>query len=86
MDKYITNGLKQNNMMLIAVIDILILVGLVLKVRDNNKLINELLRFQLGTSKHVDELGKELVLMSRRVDELEAQAKQQGWSYDPTKK
>jgi hypothetical protein len=73
-------------MMVIVVINALILVGLVLKVRDNNKLINELLRFQLGTSKHVDELGKELVLMSRRVDELEAQAKQQGWSYDPTKK
>ena len=72
-------------MIIIAVIDILILAGLVLAIRDNNKLINELLRFQLGTSKHVDELGKELVLMSRRVDELEAQAKQQGWPYDPTK-
>jgi cell division protein FtsB len=86
MDKYITNGLKQNNMMLIVVIDALILLGLVLKVRDNNKLVNELLRFQLKSSNHVDELGKELVEMSRRVDVLEAQAKQQGWPYDPTKK
>jgi hypothetical protein len=73
-------------MMLIVVIDALILFGLVLIVRDNNKLVNKLLRFQLETSNHVEKLGKELVLMSLRVDELEAQAKQQGWPYDPTKK
>ena len=73
-------------MMLIVVIDALILVGLILIVRDNNKLVNKLLRFQLETSNHVEKLGEELVLMSRRVDELEAQAKQQGWPYDPTKK
>lgn len=73
-------------MMLIVVIDALILVGLVLKVRDNNKLVNELLKFQLVTSSHIEELCKEVADLVQRVDELEAQAKQQGWSYDPTKK
>lgn len=72
--------------MMLIVVDALILIGLVLIVRDNNKLVNKLLRFQLETSNHVDKLGKELVEMSRRVDALEAQAKQQGWPYDPTKK
>ena len=73
-------------MMLIVVIDALILVGLILALRDNNKLVNELLKFQLVTSSHIEELCKEVADLVQRVDELEAQAKQQGWSYDPTKK
>jgi uncharacterized protein YoxC len=73
-------------MIVIAVIDILILVGLVLAIRDNNKTVNELLRYQLVTSSHIEELCKELADLLQRVDALEAQAKQQGWPYDPTKK
>ena len=73
-------------MMLIVVIDALILVGLVLEIRSNNKIVNELLKFQLVTSSHVEELCKEVADLVQRVDELESQAKQQGWSYDPTKK
>lgn len=73
-------------MMLIVVIDALILVGLILALRDNNKLVNELLKFQLVTSSHIEELCKEVADLVQRVDELEAQAKQQGWKYDPTKK
>jgi hypothetical protein len=72
--------------MLIVVIDALILVGLVLEIRSNNKIVNELLKFQLVTSSHVEELCKEVADLVQRVDELESQAKQQGWSYDPTKK
>lgn len=72
--------------MLIVVIDALILVGLILALRDNNKLVNELLKFQLVTSSHIEELCKEVADLVQRVDELEAQAKQQGWKYDPTKK
>ena len=73
-------------MMLIVVIDALILVGLVLEIRSNNKLVNELLKFQLVTSSHIEELCKEVADLVQRVDALEAQAKQQGWPYDPTKK
>lgn len=73
-------------MMLIVVIDALILVGLILALKDNNKLVNELLKFQLVTSSHIEELCKEVADLVQRVDELEAQAKQQGWPYDPTKK
>ena len=73
-------------MMLIVVIDALILVGLILALRNNNKLVNELLKFQLVTSSHIEELCKEVADLVQRVDELEAQAKQQGWPYDPTKK
>lgn len=73
-------------MMLIVVIDALILVGLILALRDNNKLVNELLKFQLVTSSHIEELCKEVADLVQRVDELEAQAKKQGWPYDPTKK
>jgi len=73
-------------MMLIVVIDALILVGLVLMFRDNNKTVNELLRYQLVTSSHIEELCKEVADLVQRVDALEAQAKQQGWPYDPTKK
>jgi uncharacterized protein YoxC len=73
-------------MIIIAVIDILILVGLFIAIRDNNKTVNELLRYQLVTSSHIEELCKELADLLQRVDALEAQAKQQGWSYDPTKK
>ena len=47
-------------MMLIAVIDALILVGLVLMFRDNNKTVNELLQYQLVTSSHIEELCKEV--------------------------
>jgi hypothetical protein len=72
--------------MLIVVIDALILVGLVLEIRSNNKIVNELLKFQLVTSSHVEELCKEVADLVQRIDELESQAKQQGWSYDPTKK
>jgi hypothetical protein len=72
--------------MLIAVIDALILVGLVLMFRDNNKTVNELLRYQLVTSSHIEELCKEVADLLQRIDELESQAKQQGWKYDPTKK
>ena len=72
--------------MLIVVIDALILVGLILALRDNNKLVNELLKFQLVTSSHIEELCKEVADLVQRVDALEAQAKQQGWPYDPTKK
>jgi cell division protein FtsB len=72
--------------MLIVVIDALILVGLVLMFRDNNKTVNELLRYQLVTSSHIEELCKEVADLVQRVDALEAQAKQQGWPYDPTKK
>ena len=72
--------------MLIVVIDALILVGLVLEIRSNNKLVNELLKFQLVTSSHIEELCKEVADLVQRVDALEAQAKQQGWPYDPTKK
>jgi hypothetical protein len=72
--------------MLIAVIDALILVGLVLMFRDNNKLVNELLQYQLVTSSHIEELCKEVADLLQRIDELESQAKQQGWKYDPTKK
>jgi methionine synthase I (cobalamin-dependent) len=35
---------------------------------------------------HIEELCKELADLLQRVDALEAQAKQQGWSYDPTKR
>lgn len=73
-------------MMLIAVVDVLALVGLILLIRDNNKLVKELSEFNLTTSDHVDELCKEVIDLMRRVDALEAQAKQQGWPYDPTKK
>ena len=73
-------------MMLIAVIDALILVGLVLMFRDNNKTVNELLQYQLVTSSHIEELCKEVADLLQRIDELESQAKQQGWKYDPTKK
>ena len=73
-------------MMLIVVIDALILVGLILALRDNNKTVNELLRYQLVTSSHIEELCKEVADLVQRVDALEAQAKQQGWPYDPTKK
>jgi uncharacterized protein YoxC len=73
-------------MIIIAVIDILILVGLFIAIRDNNKTVNELLRYQLVTSSHIEELCKELADLLQRVDALEAQAKQQGWPYDPTKK
>jgi hypothetical protein len=72
--------------MLIAVIDALILVGLVLMFRDNNKTVNELLQYQLVTSSHIEELCKEVADLLQRIDELESQAKQQGWKYDPTKK
>lgn len=72
--------------MLIVVIDALILVGLILALRDNNKTVNELLRYQLVTSSHIEELCKEVADLVQRVDALEAQAKQQGWPYDPTKK
>jgi cell division protein FtsB len=72
--------------MLIVVIDALILVGLVLMFRDNNKTVNELLRYQLVTSSHIEELCKEVADLVQRVDALETQAKQQGWPYDPTKK
>jgi uncharacterized protein YoxC len=73
-------------MMVIAVIAVLILVGLVLAIRDNNKTVNEMIRFQLVTSSHIEQLCKEVADLLQRVDELESQAKQQGWSYDPTKK
>jgi len=73
-------------MMLIAVIDILILVGLVLAIKDNNKTVNDVLRYQLVTSSHIEELCKEVADLLQRIDELESQAKQQGWSYDPTKR
>lgn len=73
-------------MMLIVVIDALILVGLILALRDNNKTVNELLKYQLVTSSHIEELCKEVADLVQRVDALEAQAKQQGWPYDPTKK
>jgi hypothetical protein len=73
-------------MMLIVVIDALILVGLILALRDNNKTVNEMLRYQLVTSSHNEELCKEVADLVQRVDALEAQAKQQGWPYDPTKK
>jgi hypothetical protein len=73
-------------MMLIVVIDALILVGLILALRGNDKLVNEMLKFQLVTSSHVEELCKEVADLVQRVDELEAQAKKQGWPYDPTKK
>ncbi len=73
-------------MIIIAVIDILILVGLFIAIRDNNKTVNEMLRYQLVTSSHIEELCKELADLLQRVDALEAQAKQQGWPYDPTKK
>lgn len=72
--------------MLIVVIDALILVGLILALRGNDKLVNEMLKFQLVTSSHVEELCKEVADLVQRVDELEAQAKKQGWPYDPTKK
>jgi uncharacterized protein YoxC len=72
--------------MLIAVIDILILVGLVLAIKDNNKTVNDVLRYQLVTSSHIEELCKEVADLLQRIDELESQAKQQGWSYDPTKR
>ena len=72
--------------MLIAVVDVLALVGLVLMFRDNNKTVNELLRYQLVTSSHIEELCKEVADLVQRVDALETQAKQQGWPYDPTKK
>jgi cell division protein FtsB len=73
-------------MMLIVVINALILVGLILALRGNDKLVNEMLKFQLVTSSHVEELCKEVADLVQRVDELEAQAKKQGWPYDPTKK
>ena len=73
-------------MMLIAVIDILILVGLILAIRDNNETVNDVLRYQLLASSHVEELCKEVADLLQRIDELESQAKQQGWPYDPTKR
>jgi uncharacterized protein YoxC len=73
-------------MIIIAVIDILILVGLFIAIRDNNKTVNELTRFQLVSSSHIEQLCKEVADLLHRIDELESQAKQQGWSYDPTKK
>jgi hypothetical protein len=45
-----------------------------------------MLKFQLVTSSHIEELCKEVADLVQRVDELEAQAKKQGWPYDPTKK
>jgi hypothetical protein len=72
--------------MLIAVIDILILVGLILAIRDNNETVNDVLRYQLLASSHVEELCKEVADLLQRIDELESQAKQQGWPYDPTKR
>jgi len=75
-------------MTVITVIAILIpfLVGLFIAIRDNNKTINELLRYQLVTSSHIEQLCKEVADLLQRIDELESQAKQQGWPYDPTKK
>jgi hypothetical protein len=71
-------------MMVIAVIAVLILVGLVLAIRDNNKTVNEMIRFQLVSSSHIEQLCKdslqickEVADLLHRIDELESQAKQQ---------